>query len=84
MPFNVNKETNEISAPCCPYCGRQLELGYIQSYKPIYFNKGNKARFLASGDLQSFSISSLGAIKAPAAKAAYCASCRKIIVEIEK
>ncbi len=67
----------------CPYCGKPMKSGYVQSSHPIYFNEGRR-RFFASGDLRSKSISDLGAIKAPSVPAAYCQHCKKIILNLEK
>ena len=66
----------------CPYCGRPLIEGFIQSSHQIYFNYGKK-RVFASGDLKSKCISSLGVLKAPSVKAAYCQLCKKIILDLE-
>ena len=66
----------------CPYCGRLMKSGYVQSFRQIYFNEG-KRRFFASGDLKSKNISDLGAIKAPSVPAAYCRFCKKIILDLE-
>lgn len=68
----------------CPYCGQELEDGYIQSPSQIYFNRGSKARFFASGDLSSIRISSFGVPRAPYIKAAYCDRCQKLIVNLKK
>lgn len=66
----------------CPYCGRPMRRGYVQSPRQIYFNEGRK-RFFASGDLRSKNISDLGALKAPSVPAAYCERCKKIILDLE-
>ena len=66
----------------CPYCGKPMAVGYVQSFRQIYFNEGRR-RFFASGDLRSKTISSLGIIKAPSVPAAYCADCKKIIMDVE-
>lgn len=67
----------------CPYCGEPMKLGYVQSSHQIYFNPGKKAKLIASGDLSSKNISSLGALKAPSIKGWYCKGCKKIILDLE-
>lgn len=67
----------------CPYCGRQMINGFVQSSEPIYFNRGNKARFFAAGDLKSKSLTRFS-IKAPYVKAYLCDSCQKIIIDINR
>ena len=75
---NINNETNNE----CPYCGNPMKRGFVQSSHQIYFNEG-KRRFFASGDLRSRNISRFDIIKAPSVKAAYCANCKKIILDLE-
>ena len=65
----------------CPYCGLETIEGYVQSREPIYFNRGNKARFFAAGDLKSKSLTRLS-IRAPYVKGYMCEKCQKIIVDI--
>ncbi|MBQ6478617.1 MAG: hypothetical protein IJI44_04520 [Erysipelotrichaceae bacterium] len=66
----------------CPYCGSEMIEGFVQSREQLYFNRGKKARFIASGDLGSISLSRFNLIKAPAVKAALCRKCRKIIIDL--
>ena len=68
----------------CPYCGNEMIEGFVQSREQLYFNRGKKARFIASGDLGSISLSRFNLIKAPAAKANYCKRCRKIIIDLSE
>ena len=68
----------------CPYCGRAMKQGYVQSSHQIYFNPGNKAKMFASGNLSSRNISTLGAIKAPSIRGWFCDECKKIILDLDK
>lgn len=65
----------------CPYCKNEMVEGFIQSSEHIYFNKGNKARFFASGDLKSRSLTKLS-LRAPNIKGYLCERCGKIIIDI--
>ena len=77
------KVHQEIGAEiCCPYCKNPLIKGFVQSSRQIYFNRGERPRIFASGDLSSINISDLGAIKAPSVEAAYCPKCKKIIMDL--
>ena len=67
----------------CPYCGKEMESAYIQSFQQIYLNRGRKPRFNAAGDLSSRSLSRFSLTKAPFVKASYCEDCGKIIVDLK-
>ena len=67
----------------CPYCGKEMTEGYIQSAQQLYLNKGKRPRAFASGDLSSISLSKFSLTKAPYVKAEYCSGCRKIIIDLE-
>lgn len=82
MINSVNLEGG--SAPKCPYCGKIMEGGYLQSAQQIYFNKGRKARIFASGDLKTRNVSSLGMFKAPYIRGYVCEDCGKIILDYRK
>jgi len=66
----------------CPYCGNEMIEGFVQSREHLYFNRGKNARFFASGDLNSLSLSRFNLIKAPAARANLCKRCKKIIIDL--
>ncbi|MBQ2505048.1 MAG: PF20097 family protein [Erysipelotrichaceae bacterium] len=68
----------------CPYCGKEMESAYIQSFQQIYLNRGRKPRFNAAGDLSSRSLSRFSLTKAPFVKASYCEDCGKIIVDLKE
>jgi hypothetical protein len=53
----------------CPYCGKEMTEGYIQSAQQLYLNKGKRPRAFASGDLSSISLSKFSLTKAPYVKA---------------
>ena len=67
----------------CPYCKNEMIAGYVQSFDHIYFNRGKKARFLASGDLKSKSLTRFS-LRAPNVKAYLCENCEKIIIDINR
>ncbi|MBR4421430.1 MAG: hypothetical protein IKS69_02745 [Erysipelotrichaceae bacterium] len=67
----------------CPYCGNEMIEGFVQSSEHIYFNRGNKARFFAAGDLRSKSLTRLS-IRAPYVKAYMCDRCQKIIMDLKR
>ena len=67
----------------CPYCNAEMTNGYIQSNYPIYFNRGNKARFFAAGDLRSRNLTRVS-LRAPYIRAYYCEHCQKIILDVSR
>ncbi|MBR4460979.1 MAG: hypothetical protein IKS51_00065 [Erysipelotrichaceae bacterium] len=67
----------------CPYCNEEMVNGYIQSANQIYFNKGNKARFFASGDLRSRGLTRVS-LRAPYIRSYLCENCQKIILDINR
>ena len=67
----------------CPYCNEEMVNGYIQSSNPVYFNKGNKARFFAAGDLRSRNLTRVS-LRAPYIRACYCERCQKIILDVSR
>ncbi len=67
----------------CPYCGEEMVSGFIQSANQIYFNKGNKARFFAAGDLRSRNLTRVS-LRAPNIRSYLCENCKKIIVDINR
>ena len=68
----------------CPYCGNEMIEGFVQSREQLYFNRGKKARFIASGDLGSISLSRFSLMRAPAARACLCKKCKKIIIDLSE
>lgn len=64
----------------CPYCNSEMIEGYVQSSEHMYFNKGSKARFFASGDLKSKSLTKIS-LRAPSIKGYMCENCGKIILD---
>ena len=65
----------------CPYCNTEMVEGFVQSSEQIFFNRGKKARFFASGDIRSRSLTKLS-LRAPNAKGYLCERCGKIIIDI--
>ena len=68
----------------CPYCGKEMEDAYIQSFQQIYLNKGSKPRTLAPGDLSSRNLSPFSVAKAPFVKSHYCEECEKVIIDLKE
>ena len=66
----------------CPYCGKQMNEGFIQSRGPLYFNNGKRPRAIASGDLKTINLTKASLFKAPYIKANYCKGCKKIVIEL--
>jgi len=66
----------------CPYCGNEMIEGFIQSREQLYFNRGRRARMVASGDLKSLNLSRFSLLKAPYVRACHCPRCKKLIVDL--
>ena len=67
----------------CPYCQKEMIAGFVQSSEHMYFNRGNKARFFAAGDLKSRSLTRLS-LRAPYIRAYLCENCQKIIIDLNR
>lgn len=67
----------------CPYCGEEMELGYIQCRDGVYWRK-KKGLIAAVPPLGSASIALAtdgGPFSGAAAEAYRCAGCEKIIID---
>ena len=67
----------------CPYCGREMELGVIQSPQEISWKKGVKRPLAGRAQFHDGSIvlSELSLMKGSAVKAFLCRTCMKVIID---
>ena len=66
----------------CPYCGKEMEKGFLQASRCIFFGeKKHKLSFLpGKDDLEVAQGTANGAF----AEAYYCDACGKVIVDVSK
>lgn len=67
----------------CPYCGKEMEKGLIQSPQEIAWIKGEKKRFFGSADFHEGSVvlSELSFLTGSAVTAFLCRDCRKVLID---
>lgn len=66
----------------CPFCGREMTAGYIQSGHVIFFTqKRHKVFFTPQEDEPVLTVKNW---TAPTCAAHHCAACRKVIAEYDK
>lgn len=69
----------------CPYCGKQLEKGYIQSPRPISWLPRKIKLFTNMNftEKEAIILSEGTTLAAPCVIAYNCSSCKKIIIDYE-
>ena len=60
----------------CPYCGNEMEQGFIQSPQEISWKKGDKRPFLGRAQFHEGSV-----ILSSAVTAFLCRDCKKVIID---
>lgn len=67
----------------CPYCGKPLVQGYMQSPRPISWLPKKLKRFTNTGFLENGAVvlSQGKPLAAPCAIAYHCAACKKVILD---
>ena len=67
----------------CPYCGKEMEKGLIQSPNEIAWIKGEKRKLFAKASFHADSVllSEFSAIKGSAVIAHNCVGCKKIVID---
>ena len=68
----------------CPYCGKEMESGLIQSQREIAWYKGRKRHLFARAAFheESVVLSKLSFLKGSAVAAYLCRDCKKVIVNV--
>lgn len=68
----------------CPYCGNEMEQGFIQSPQEISWKKGDKRPFLGRAQFHEGSVilSELSFMKGSAVTAFLCRDCKKVIIRL--
>ena len=69
----------------CPYCGKEMEKGLIQSPNEIAWLKGEKRKLFtkASFHADSVLLSEFSALKGSAVAAYNCNECKKIVINYD-
>ena len=67
----------------CPYCKKEMELGFIQSPQEISWKKGDKKPLLGRAQFHQGSVilSELSFLKGSAVTAFLCRECKKVIID---
>ena len=67
----------------CPWCGKEMERGVIQSQNELNWIKGEKRRFFGKASFYKDSVvlSEFSALKGSAIIAHRCPDCRKIVID---
>ena len=67
----------------CPYCKKEMELGFIQSPQEISWKKGDKRPLLGRAQFHEGSVilSELSFLKGSAVTSFLCRECKKVIID---
>lgn len=67
----------------CPYCGEEMEKGFIQSPQEISWLKGEKRPLLGRAAFHDGSVilSELSMLKGSAVTAYLCRACKKVLID---
>ena len=67
----------------CPYCGKEMEKGHLQSPHEIAWLKGEKRHLFGRAGLHDGSVvlSELSYLKGSAVTAYLCRDCKKVLVD---
>lgn len=67
----------------CPYCGKEMEKGFMQSPQEIAWLEGEKRHFLSKADFYEGSVvlSKLSFLKGSAVTAYLCRDCKKVLID---
>ena len=67
----------------CPYCGKEMEKGLIQSPQEIAWLKGDKKHMFGRAGLHEGSVvlSRLSVMKGSAVTAYLCRDCKKVLID---
>lgn len=67
----------------CPYCGKEMEQGLLQSLQEIAWLKGEKRRLLGRASFHEGSVvlSELSEWKGSAVTAWLCRDCKKVLID---
>ncbi|MGE5494433.1 MAG: PF20097 family protein [Burkholderiales bacterium] len=66
----------------CPYCNGEMEQGYLQSSRPVFWSRKNKQVFtVPSASRGDISLTKYG-WNCSKDKAYLCRSCKKIVIDL--
>ena len=67
----------------CPYCGNEMERGFVQSARPVFWSPEKKKVFFKPSLQEDFEISE-GFWNGSFAESHFCRNCKKVILSVEK
>ncbi len=67
----------------CPYCGKEMDKGYVQSARPVIWSLKKKVLMFTATKPDDFTISK-GYWNGCFAEAYHCPNCKKIIISTEE
>ena len=67
----------------CPYCGKEMEKGYVQSARPVIWSRNKKKLLFTATAADDFTISE-GYLNGCFAEAYHCSKCKKIVIATEE
>lgn len=67
----------------CPYCAKEMEVGYLQSARPIFWAKKKKKLIFKPTAEDEFEVSE-GFLNGCFAEAYVCPACGKVILSVGK
>ena len=71
----------------CPYCGKDMEKGYIKSSRRLFWSRGGELETVDENDLKlskGFLKSLKGFFVGFSVESEYCKDCKKIIMEVRE
>lgn len=66
----------------CPYCGKEMQKGYLQSARPFFWGTEKHSGFFVASDETDVKVSR-GFWHGCFAESWYCADCKKLITEVK-
>lgn len=67
----------------CPYCNEEMEKGYLQTARDLYWTQNPKKVFMFANLKDDFLIGETK-FQGRLAEANHCPKCKKIILDVEK
>ena len=67
----------------CPYCGKEMEHGCVQSARPVLYSPRKKKVFFTASEPEEFYLTD-GVWNGSFVGADYCKDCKKVVISLEK
>lgn len=65
----------------CPCCGKDMEIGFVQSTHKFFFKKEQKKNFWGDMEQDGDILLSINNWNAPVANAYHCKNCKKVVID---